>query len=120
MEIEMSVPDPDTVLLITRFGMGEAEPELQKKLITTYFKLLDENDIRFAAICFYTEGVRLAVSGSPVLDQLKSLEQKGVRLILCSTCLEFFHLTSQEQVGIIGGMADILEAQRLAGKVISL
>ncbi|MCL4561425.1 MAG: DsrE family protein [Chloroflexi bacterium] len=116
----MSVPDSETVLLITRYGMGDAEPELQQKLITTYFKLLDENNTLPAAICFYANGVRLVVSGSPVLDTLKSLESKGVRLILCSTCLNYYNLADQVQVSIVGGMTDILEAQRRAGKVISL
>lgn len=116
----MAVPDSDTVLLITRNGMGDAEPELQQKLITTYFKLLDENDIRPAAICFYAQGVHLAVEGSPVIDTLKSLEAKGVRLILCSTCLNYYGLIDQVQAGIVGGMPDILEAQRQAGKVITL
>jgi DsrE/DsrF-like family len=120
METEMSIPDSETVLLITRNGMGEAESALQQKLITTYFKLLDENNILPAAICFYTDGVRLVVEGSPVIDSLKSLEAKGVNLILCSTCLNYYNLTGQVQVGIVGGMPDILEAQRRADKVISL
>ncbi len=116
----MLVPDSETVLLITRNGMGDAEPDLQQKLITTYLRLLDENNILPAVICFYANGVRLVVEGSPVIDTLKSLEAKGVRLVLCSTCLGYYHLTDQVQVGIVGGMTDILEAQRRAGKVISL
>ena len=116
----MSVPDSETVILVARNGMGEAEPVLQQKLAGTYFKLLDENNILPAAICFYTDGVRLAVEGSPVLDALKSLEVKGVRLVLCSTCLDYFELAGQVRVGIVGGMTDILEAQRRAGKVISI
>jgi len=116
----MSVPDSETVLLVIRNGMGEAEPALQQKLITTYFKLLDENDILPSVICFYTNGVHLVVDGSPVIDTLKSLEAKGVHIILCSTCLNYFNLADQVQVGIIGGMADILEAQRRAKKVITL
>lgn len=116
----MSIPDSDTVLLITHNGMGSADPELPLKLITTYFKLLDEHNILPAAICFYTDGVKLTVSGSPVLDSLKSLESKGVRLILCSTCLNYFNLSGEVQVGIVGGMADIIDAQFKAEKVISL
>ena len=116
----MAVPDSETVILITRNGMGTADPELQQKLITTYLKLLVENNILPAAICFYTDGVRLAVTGSPVIYLLKSLEARGVRLILCSTCLGFYNLTDQVKVGIDGGMTDILEAQRRAGKVIAL
>jgi hypothetical protein len=116
----MTVPDSETVLLVTRNGMGDAEPELQQKLMTIYFKLLEENQILPAAICFYANGVKLVVEGSPVIDVLKSLEAKGVRLILCSTCLNYYHLSDQVLVGIVGGMTDILEAQRRARKVITL
>ena len=116
----MSIPDSETVILITRNGMGQAEPDLQLKLIATYLKLLDENNVLPAGICFYTEGVRLAVTGSPVLEQLKSLQAKGVHLILCSTCLNYYHLAEQVQVGIVGGMTDIIELQRRAGKVITI
>jgi hypothetical protein len=55
-----------------------------------------------------------------VVELLKSLEARGVRLILCSTCLNFYNLTHQLQAGIVGGMTDILEAKRRAGKVITL
>jgi hypothetical protein len=114
------MPDSDTVILITRNGMGEAEQTLQQKLISTYLKLLDEHDMLPGAICFYTEGVHLVVEGSPVLETLLSLEKKGVRLILCSTCLNYFNLIERVKVGIVGGMGDIIEAQRRAGKVITL
>ena len=116
----MSVPDSETVILVMRNGMGEADPVLQSRLITTYFKLLDESNVLPAVICFYTEGVHLVVDGSPVLDSLKSLEAKGVRLVLCSTCLNFYDLVDQVRVGIVGGMTDIIEAQRRASKVISI
>ena len=116
----MHIPDNETVILITRDGMGQADPELQHRLITTYLHLLDDNNLLPAAICFYTEGVKLAVTGSPVLESLRSLETKGVRLILCSTCLGYYHLADQVQVGIPGGMTDIIEAQRRALKVLTL
>ena len=111
----------ETVILITREGMGSAEVALQQKLLDTYLRLLLENKTLPAAICFYTEGVKLVVEGSPlVLNQLKELEQRGVRLIICSTCLNYFGLTEKVRVGIVGGMPDILDAQSKAGKVISL
>jgi intracellular sulfur oxidation DsrE/DsrF family protein len=112
--------ESSTFLLITRNGMGQAKPALQQKLIQTYFKLLEESNVLPGVICFYTDGVKLVVEGSPVLDTLKSLEAKGVRLILCSTCLNFFGLADKVQVGIVGGMTDIIEAQRRAAKVITL
>jgi hypothetical protein len=71
-------------------------------------------------ICFYTDGVKLACEGSPVLEELALLEQKGVRLILCQTCLNTFKLIDQVRVGIVGGMADIITAMWHADKVIML
>jgi intracellular sulfur oxidation DsrE/DsrF family protein len=73
-----------------------------------------------AAICFYTDGVKLVVEGSPVLEPLKSLEARGVHLIICSTCLSYFGLEDKVRVGVVGGMTDIIEAQWRAGKVITL
>jgi len=109
-----------SVILITNEGMGKGEKELQLKLLGIYLKLLSENNYLPNSICFYTEGVKLVIEESPVLGFLQILEQKGVRLIICSTCLNFFGLTDKVRVGIIGGMADILEAQVKADKVISL
>jgi len=114
------MPTSDTIILITRNGMGEADQILQHRLIGTYFKLLDEHDILPGAICFYAEGVHLAVEGSPVLEILRSLENKGVHLILCSTCLNYYSLMEKVKVGIVGGMGDILEAQSRASKAITL
>lgn len=110
----------NTVILITREGMGSAEVALQHKLLDTYLNLLMENDSLPAAICFYTDGVKLVVEGSPLLERLSQIEQRGVRLIICSTCLNYFGLLEKVRVGLIGGMPDILEAQRKAGKVITL
>jgi hypothetical protein len=114
------MPNSDTVILITRNGMGEADQVLQHKLIITYLKLLIENQSLPGAICFYSEGVFLAVEGSPVLVTLQSLVDMGVRLILCSTCLNYYELMEKVRVGIVGGMADILEAQQWASKVITI
>ena len=110
----------DTIILVTNNGMGRADLALQHKLAAKYFELLIQNTNLPAAICFYTEGVKLTVTGSPVLEQLKGLEAKGVRLIICSTCLDFYRLSDQTQVGIVGGMGDIIEAQTKAAKVITI
>lgn len=111
----------NTVILCTRFGMGSTDhPELGIKLIHKYFSLLLEATEPPPVICFYTDGVKLVTTGSPVIEQLNLLESKGVRLIVCSTCLDMMGLAAQVQVGIVGGMTDIIEAQIKAAKVITL
>lgn len=110
----------DTVIQITRYGMGTGDQELQLKLVGKYLELIKANESLPAVICLYTDGVRLAVSGSPVLEGLRALEAAGVRLILCNTCLEHYGLAGQVQVGIVGGMTDIIEAQVKGAKVITI
>jgi len=110
----------NTIILITSNGIGKADDKLQQLLVGKYFELLSQNGRLPAAICFYTEGVKLVCEGSPVIGQLRGLESKGVRLIVCSTCLNYFDLNEKVQVGIIGGMGDIIEAQIKAEKVITL
>jgi intracellular sulfur oxidation DsrE/DsrF family protein len=108
------------VLLITREGMGYADLSLQLKLLDTYLILLMKNSSLPSAICFYTDGVKLVVEGSPLLERLIQMERKGVRLVICSICLAYFSLADKVRVGIIGGMPDIIEAQTQAKKVITL
>ncbi len=110
----------NTVILVTSNGMGKADEKLQLTLIGKYLELLLQGGSLPAAICFYTEGVKLVCEGSPVIESLRILEGKGVHLIVCSTCLNYFHLTEKVQTGIVGGMGDILEAQAKAEKVITL
>jgi intracellular sulfur oxidation DsrE/DsrF family protein len=116
----MMTMNNDTVIVVTNYGMGKAEEKLQLMLMQKYLSLLLEQSELPYAICFYTEGVRLTVDGSSVLDQLQTLEARGMRLIICSTCLNYFGLQDKVRVGIVGGMPDILEAQIKAAKVFSV
>ncbi len=111
----------NTTILFTKFGMGQTDhPELGMKLIQKYLSLLLESNELPPVMCFYTDGVKLVTTGSPVIEQLKQMEAKGVRLVVCSTCLDMLGLADQVQVGIVGGMTDIIEAQIKADKVITI
>ncbi|MBL8078815.1 MAG: DsrE family protein [Anaerolineales bacterium] len=109
-----------TVILVTNNGMRKADEKLQIMLAGKYLELLAQHSQLPNAICFYTEGVKLVCEGSPVIDQLHELESKGIRLIVCSTCLNYYGLTDKVQIGIVGGMPDIIEAQMNADKVITI
>ena len=110
----------NVTILINNNGMGQADTALTHKLATTFLNMLDLDDRLPGTICFYAEGVKLATAGSPVLEELQSLQDKGVNLIVCSTCLNFFELMDDLKVGTAGGMKDIVEAQWNADKVITI
>lgn len=110
----------DTIFLFTRCGMGHGPEELQKLLAVKYLSLTLESGELPAKILFYTDGVKLCCAGSPAVEALQALASKGVELILCKTCLDSYGLTGEVQVGIVGGMGDIIEAMQKAQKVVSL
>lgn len=111
---------PSTVVVVTHDGMGSATAPLQHRLLKNYLTLLLENEMLPEAICFYGEGVRMVIDGSPVLEELQALAEKGVYLIACETCLNYYDYLNRRAVGIVGSMADIVEAQWRAEKVITL
>lgn len=110
----------DTVILVTRKGMGSADPDLQERLLKSYLTLVEDANLLPAALCFYGEGVKLVARGSGVIPRLSALEEQGVYLLVCGTCLNHYGLADQVEVGIVGGMTDILEAQLRADKVITI
>ena len=116
----MSDVDSTVTILVTRNGMGQAEPELAHKLVASYLDLLELEDRLPEYICFYAEGVKLACEGSPVLEVLRDLAGRGVQLVVCTTCLRFYELESQLAVGEAGDMRRIQAAQWESSRVITI
>lgn len=112
--------NPDTVLVFTQNGLGNAPEDLQRNLALKFLTLMQESKQLPSKILFYTNGVKLACKGSPVISILQELETQRVELVLCKTCLDYFNLTDQVEVGIVGGMGDVLEVLQKAEKVVSL
>jgi hypothetical protein len=110
-----------TVFVFSTYGLGQTDnAALKLKLAKKFLALIAEADSLPAQLCFYTDGVKLCLNGSPVLDELHALAGKGVELVLCSTCLETFGLQEQVAVGVVGGMGDIIAAMTGAESVITL
>jgi selenium metabolism protein YedF len=110
----------NTLIQITQNGMGTGDNTLGLQLVKNYLNLLSEELELPNVIVFYNAGVKLICSGSPVLEIVKHLEQKGVKLMACKTCLNHFSLMDKMKTGIAGTMADILQLQKVADKVINL
>lgn len=110
----------NTLLQITQYGMGAGDEQLGLVLVNNYFRLLAEEAELPRVIVFYNAGVKLICKGSPALEVLNALQDKGVRLLACKTCLNHFNLMDQIETGIGGTMMDIIELQKVADKVISL
>ena len=117
--LSCSVPAAsDYVVFAGRDVVGEGDPELGHSLIKMFFYTLSEKPDLPSAICFMNNGVRLVTENEQTIEHLKVLEAKGVKLIVCGTCLNFYGLTEKLAVGGVTNMYVIAEKQMNATLVI--
>ena len=100
-------------------GRGEA-PELGRILMRGFFHAIGEVQHLPQAVYFLNNGVRLAVAGSPVLEDLAALAGRGVHVASCGTCLDYLGLKDQVAVGEVTNMYAIVEALLGAARVVTL
>lgn len=114
------------VIVFRSNGLGDTQAQdLKEKLGTSFLSLIADAEPLPNAMCFYMDGVKPACEGSPVLGPPRTLESRGVRLILCTTCLDYFGLTDRVRVGIAGGRgrhhcADVVRRQCADGLSLGL
>ena len=98
--------------------MGSGDEKLGKKLMKAFiFALTSQDEIPDKVICYNT-GARLTTLDADTVKDLKTLEAAGTTVMTCGTCLDFYGLKDQLQVGIVSNMYDIVEAQMSAALVI--
>jgi selenium metabolism protein YedF len=98
------------VFLIQSEGLGRGEDRLGSLLMANFLRLLGESDKKPDTLIFWNTGVRLVCEGSQVLDHLKKLEQQGVTLLACTTCLEYLDLKENLIVGKPTTMAKSIQS----------
>ncbi len=108
------------ILLITSDTVGRGNDELGGILMRALMHTFLETEPKPNMIILMNNGVKLAVSGSPVIDDLKALFEKGVEILVCGTCLNYFGLTDNVMVGQISNAYTIAESLLLAERVINL
>ncbi len=110
----------DKVVVFSSNTMGKGSEELGKVLIKSFIYTLTETSPYPATLIFYNGGVHLTCEGSPVLEDLKKLEDEGVEIISCGTCLDYFNIKDKLQVGQISNMYTIYDKMANAGNIINI
>jgi selenium metabolism protein YedF len=109
------------VLVVSSEVMGRGEhAELGGILIRSFFHVLGEVEPTPAVILFFNSGVKLVTEGSPVLEDLRALAERGVEVLACGTCLGYYNVTSKVAVGEVSNMYTIAETMLGAGKTVYL
>lgn len=119
MENCSPTPASNKVVVIRSSVMGEGDPELGKVLIKGFIYALSQQEDLPKTMLFYNGGAHLTCEDSASLDDLKELEQRGVRILTCGTCLNFYGLSEKLKVGEVTNMYEIAETMSKASLIVS-
>ncbi len=108
------------VLFIATDEMGKGSRELGTMLMRNFIYTLTKRDQLPAAIIFMNSGVKLSIADSPVIEELGYLEQNGVQILVCGTCLDYYELKEKHKAGLVSNMYDIADLLLGADRVISI
>lgn len=114
------IDNSNVVLSISKNFMGDGSEELGKILIKGFIYTVSEYENLPKTIIFFNSGVKLTTEGSECIDDLKKLEEKGVKIISCGTCLDYYGLKEKLLVGEVTNMYTIYETLYKSSKVISI
>ena len=98
--------------------MGRGDGELGTLLMRSFIKTLEQLERLPDTLLFYNSGVRLCCSGSVLLGDLEALVEQGVEILACGTCLNFFKLQDELEVGRVTDMLEITTRLATAGKIV--
>ena len=97
------------VILVGSDQLGKGDPELGEGVLETFFTVLKQQEELPVAIFCMNSGVFTLTERSLVSLQLKDLEEKGVEVYGCKTCVDFYNVEEQLVAGKISGMAHFVE-----------
>ena len=92
--------------------------DLGKVLVNGFLNAIPSLPKRRSTIILISNGVKLATSGSYVLDTLKQFEQTEISILICGTCLDFFKIRDKVKVGTISNALEIMETLTTATKIV--
>lgn len=107
-----------SVFVITSDAMGHGNDDLGGLLMKAFLHTALDLEHGPDMVILYNTGVRFATVDSPALDDFKALEERGIKILVCGTCVNFFELGGRIGVGIVSNMYDIASALSTAGRIV--
>ena len=107
-------------VFITSDLLGVGDERLGAILMKAFLNTLGDSEPKPDKVIFMNGGVKLVVEGSEVLDSLEALENLGIEIYACGTCLNYYDLLEKRKFGIVSNMYEIVNLLLDAPKLITL
>jgi selenium metabolism protein YedF len=97
------------VILVSSDKLGEGDSQLGESVLETFFTILKQREELPHSIFCMNRGVFTLTDESFVSVHLKELEDKGVQILACKTCVDHYELAEKLSVGTISSMGYFIE-----------
>jgi selenium metabolism protein YedF len=111
--------DAKNVVYVGNNCMGSGDEELGKKLMRGFLRTWIDVSPKPWRMIFINSGVKLTTIDEEGAEAICLLEEKGVEILSCGTCLQHFGLEDKLRVGKVTNMYDVIDSLNAATKVIS-
>lgn len=118
--VESSSKNEKFTIAVGTDKLGKGDDKLGAILMKSYLFALSENSNLPTDMLFFNAGVKLTVKESESLDCIKKLQENGVNIQVCGTCLDFFNIKDSLEVGEVSNMYSIVETMNTSDKIITL
>ncbi len=108
------------VVFIDTDSLGRGSEELGRILMRSFLQTLEQSGVHPEKVILMNSGVKLSCEGSEVLEDLQEMAEKGVEVLSCGTCLDFFGIKKKLLVGKVSNMYEIINSLAGAGKTIKI
>lgn len=101
--------------------VGDGDRTLGTNLMKMLLYTLSQSAELPSSVLFMNSGVQLpAGEEQQVIDSIAALQEKGVEILVCGTCLNFFGIAEKLKIGTASNMYEILLRMQTAAKVITV
>ena len=119
-KIQGKKPLGDWCIFVGKDIIGAGAEELGKSLMKMFFYTLSEDEDLPKAVLFMNDGVKVPTLNEQAIEHLEVLAQKGVNVLVCGACLNYYNLENELKVGNVSNMYDIVGVMKSTSKVITL
>ncbi len=118
---KISIPydSEGSVIVFSSNKMGSGDDDLGAILMKAFIHTILSLETTPSKLIFYNSGVLLTAEGSGVIDDLEALLEKGVEILICGTCVNFYNIGDKVKTGVLSNMYDILYTMNKASRIIN-
>ena len=109
----------EKIILLGSTELGSGDRQLGELIIANFLRLLPDQPSRPNKLICWNAAVKLLTADSPVLNHMKKIEQAGIEILACRTCVEYFGIEDKIAVGKISTM-QIIQKLLLENDVITV